>query len=242
MVILACEHDGKDSIVAVDAVTGKDRWRAPRKSGGTYATPCVFRPPGRPAELIAVSYEDGITSLDPATGKPNWEVNAFDKRHVEASIASPIVHGDLILGTSGWLSVRYESVALRPRQAKGKIDTLYKLDRDPPLVPTPVAKGDLLFLWNDRGIVSCWDAKTGANHWRERVDGSFYASPVIAGSHLYCPSREGDMVVLSAGKQFEEVAHIALGEGTHATPAIAGGRMFVRTFGRVMCLEAKGER
>src|SRR5262249_14322535 len=66
LVILPCEADGKDSIAAVDAATGKDRWRSPRKSRNTYATPCIFQPRGRAAELIAVSYEDGITSLDPA--------------------------------------------------------------------------------------------------------------------------------------------------------------------------------
>src|SRR5207248_8214361 len=109
--ILPCEKGGKDSLAAVDAVTGKDRWETPRKSRSSYSTPCIFQPAGRAAELIAVSYEDGITSLDPKTGKEIWVVEAFDKRHVEASIASPIVQDDLILATAGWLSVRYESIA-----------------------------------------------------------------------------------------------------------------------------------
>jgi outer membrane protein assembly factor BamB len=192
--------------------------------------------------LIAVSYEDGITSLDPATGKRNWAVDVFDKRHVEGAIASPIVMDDLILGTAGWLSVRYESIAVRPGGPGGKVATAYKLDRGAPLVPTPVARGDLLFLWDDRGVVSCHSAKTGEQHWRERVEGSFYASPVIAGGHVYCPSREGDMMVLAASKKFERVAQVALGEGTQATPAIAGGRLFVRTHTRILCLEGDGKR
>lgn len=242
IVILPCEHDGKDSLAAVDADSGKDRWRVPRKSRNTYATPCIFHMPGKPAELIAVSYEDGITSLDPATGKRNWDVDVFDKRHVEGAIASPIVHGDLILGTASWLSVRYETIAIRPDrrvESHERPVVAYKLDRGPPLVPTPIAKDDLLFLWNDAGIVSCCNAKTGENHWRERVEGGFYASPVIAGGHVYCPSREGEMFVLAASKKFEQVARIPLGEGTHSTPAIAGGRMFVRTLTRVMCVQAK---
>jgi len=245
LVILTCEQDGKDSIAAVDAATGKDHWRAARKSRNTYSTPCIFQPPCRPAELIAVSYEDGITSLDPVSGRRNWDVDVFDKRHTEGAIASPIVHGDLVLGSAGWLSVRYETIAVRPHagppRAKGGmkgVETIYKLNRDPPLVPTPVVKDDMLFLWNDRGIVSCCNATTGENYWRERVEGSFYASPVIAGKHVYCPSREGDMIVLAASKKFEHVARIPLGEGTHATPAIAGGRMFVRTLTRVMCVES----
>ncbi len=236
VVILPCEQDAKDCLVAVDADTGKDRWRVARKSRNTYATPILFQPVGRPAELIAVSYEDGVTSLEPATGKRNWAADVFDKRHIEGAIASPIVHGNLILATAGWLNERYETIAIQPG-AEGKIETIFKVDRDVPLVPTPIAKGDLLFLCSDRGIVSCVNAKTGESYWRERVDGTFYASPVIAGEHVYCPSREGHMIVVKASKSFELVATVPLGESTHATPAIAGERMFIRTFTRVLCLE-----
>jgi hypothetical protein len=238
--ILPCELDGKDCLVAVDSLTGKDRWRLPRKSRNTYATPCIFQPKGRPAELIAVSYEDGIAGIVPATGKVKWERDVFDKRHIEGAIASPIAHGELVIGTAGWLGVRYETIALRPlgeMAGKDKVETTFKVDRGAPLVPTPIAKDELLFLWDDRGVVSCCSAKTGENFWRERVDGGFYASPVIAGEHLYCPSREGDMYVLAASKKFDQVARIPLGEGTHATPALAGGRMFLRTLTRVMCLD-----
>ncbi len=47
------------------------------------------------------------------------------------------------------------------------------------------------------------------------------------------------MIVLAASKRFEQVARIPLGEGTHSTPAIAGGRMFLRTRTHVMCLGGK---
>lgn len=237
-VILSCEENGKDCLVALDAATGEERWRVARKSRNTYATPCLFERTGRPVELIAVSYEDGIAGLDPATGARRWDADVFDKKHIEGAIASPIVHGELVLGTASWLSVHYETIAVRPAGAGAKVEKVFTLDRGAPLVPTPVAKDDLVFLWNDRGVVRCCDAKTGATHWSERVEGTFYASPIIAGRHVYCPSREGDMIVLTADNRYEAVAQVPLGEGTHATPAIAGGRMFIRTFGRLMCLEA----
>lgn len=238
MVVLPCEENGKDSIVAVDANTGKDRWRVARKSRNTYATPILYQREGQAVQLIAVSYEDGVTSLDPGTGKRNWYADIFDKRHIEGAIASPIVLGDTIFATAAWLNVRYETIALRP-DGKADFKTAFKIDRDAPLVPTPIARDDLLFLWSDRGIVTCADAKTGETHWRERVEGSFYASPIIAGTHVYCPSREGNMIVLKASKQFELVANFSLVEGTHATPAIAGGRMFLRTLTRVLCLDGR---
>jgi len=240
LVFLACEHEGKDCIVAIDADSGELRWRAPRKSRNTYATPCIYQAPGRSHELIAVSYEDGITAINLKTGKLNWSVDVFDKRHVEGAIASPIVHRDLVFGSAGWLSVRYETIAVRPQLGKAaKIEPAFKVDRGVGLVPTPIAHGDLLFFWDDRGMVSCCDAKAGENYWRERTEGSFYASPVIAGKHLYCPSRDGSMFVLSASKKFEQVARIRLGEDTNATPAIAGGRMFIRTLTQLKCIEGR---
>lgn len=240
LVILPCEKDGKDNITALDSDSGAIRWRLPRNSRNTYATPCLFHPPGRPAELILVNYEDGIASVDPETGRLNWVEDVFDKEHIEASIASPVVQGDLVLGTAGWLSVRYETVALRPGQRQqGKLTPVWKLDKVAPLVPTPLIVGELLFLVHDRGVASCVELATGKVLWRERVPGSYYGSPVCAGKHIYCLSREGDLVVLAAARQFEHVATINLGEGSHATPAISGGRMFLRTYTQVLCLEAQ---
>jgi outer membrane protein assembly factor BamB len=234
LVVLANDQDGASSAVALACATGKVSWRVPRRSKSSYATPCVYRPKGRPAELIFVSYEHGITALDPATGRIKWERDIFSKDHVECTIASPIVAGNLVIGTSGWMGVKYETVALRPYDStKGK-EPVYRVERLAPLVPTPLVKDDLLFLWHDRGVVACADVRTGELHWRERVPGSFYGSPVCAGDKLYCLSREGEAVVVAAKKQFQLLARNPLGEGSHSTPALAGGRMYLRTFTHLM--------
>ena len=192
IVILPCEHNAKDNLVAVDADTGKDRWRVARKSRNTYATPIVFQAAGKPAELIAVSYEDGVTSLDPATGKLNWDADIFDKRHIEGAIASPIVQGDMILATAAWLGVRYETVAIRP--GKGKVETIFKIDRDARSCRLRLP-GTILFSCGATAASSVASTRRPANRTAERVEGSFYASPVIAGQHVYCASREGNMIV-----------------------------------------------
>jgi outer membrane protein assembly factor BamB len=142
----------------------------------------------------------------------------------------------LILASSGWLGVKNEVVAVRPPRSPNHLDgqEVYRLDRGAPLVPTPLVIRDLLFLWNDDGIVTCADLATGATHWRRRVPGQYYGSPVAAGNHVYCMSIDGEVVVLAASKEFELVARNPLGEGSHSTPAIAGGRMFLRTFSHLM--------
>src|SRR5262249_16944465 len=151
----------------------------------------------------------------------------------ETSIGSPILAGTaetpLVLGMSGWLGVRQEIIAVRPPVKGGKPEVVYTIDRSVPLSTTPLVQDDLLFLWSDGGVVSCADAGTGKLHWRERVPGSFYASPVCAGDRLYGVSRAGDVVVLAAAKEYQLLARNPLGEGSHSTPAIAGGRMYLRT-------------
>jgi outer membrane protein assembly factor BamB len=83
---------------------------------------------------------------------------------------------------------------------------------------------------------------TGEVFWRERVPGSYYGSPVCAGRHLYCIARDGDVLVLAAAKQFAQLARIPLGEGSHSTPAIAGGRVYLRTFSHLISLGGKEQK
>src|SRR5690606_16149936 len=99
-----------------------------------------------------------------------------------------------------------------------------------PYVPTPVAKGELLFLWSDKGVLSCIDADTGETHYRERVGGEYYGSPVWIGDHLYAMNTDGECLVVKADKKFELVAKNPLGEPSHATPAVANGTLYLRTF------------
>jgi outer membrane protein assembly factor BamB len=237
LLIVPNEQDRDSTVVAFDRLTGKERWRAPRRSKFGYATPCVWRPPGRPAELIVTSWDDGITALDPKTGKVAWALDVFSRKHVEAAIGSPVVAGDLVLGTAGWLGVKLEVVAVRPYpRPENPSQPVYRIDRSAPLVLTPLVKDDLLFVWSDQGVVTCADVRTGRTIWSERVPGSFYGSPVCAGEHLYGVSREGQVVVLAAAKEYRLVASNPLGEGSHSTPAVAGGRMYVRTFSHLIAL------
>ncbi len=239
LVIVPNDQDGTGALLGLERATGKVRWRVARKSRASYSTPCVYQPPGQPAQLIFTSYEHGVSSVDPQTGKVHWELDVFDKRHIETAIGSPIVAGDLLLASCGWLSVREEVIAVRPPGAAGSAQKVYCLDRSAPLCTTPVMKDGLVFLWSDRGIATCADAGTGEVHWRERVAGTFYSSPICLGDQLCNVSREGDFVVLAAARRFDVLARNPLGEGSHSTPAVAGGCLYVRTFTHLVCLAGK---
>jgi outer membrane protein assembly factor BamB len=105
-----------------------------------------------------------------------------------------------------------------------------------PLVPSFVVKDDLLFLWADNGVVTCLDAPTGKVHWQERVGHSCYSSPVWIEGRLYGISKHGEVIVLAASKEFQELGRVDLKEKTFATPAIANGVMYLRTESRLLSL------
>ncbi len=240
LLIVPNDQNGGSSLLGLERDSGKLRWKTLRRARATFSTPCVYQKDGR-SELLFSNYEHGVSSIDPRTGKVNWELDVFDKRHLETAIGSPIVAGDLVLATCGWLGVRQEVVAVRcpstGREAKPQ--EVYRIDRSAPLCLTPLAVGDLLFLWSDGGMVTCADVRTGDVHWRKRVPGSYYSSPVCVGERLYNISRDGDVVVLAAAKRYEMLARNRLGEGSHASPAVAGGRMYLRTFTHLYCLGGK---
>ena len=85
------------------------------------------------------------------------------------------------------------------------------------------------YLWHDKGIVTCVTVDDGEQQWQERIGGNYSASPVCAGERIFGVFDEGEVVVLAASRQFQLLGKNPLGELTRATPAIADGRLYVRT-------------
>ncbi|HMO86076.1 MAG TPA: PQQ-binding-like beta-propeller repeat protein, partial [Lacipirellulaceae bacterium] len=129
-------------------------------------------------------------------------------------------------------------IALQLHDASRAPTELYRLRQNIPNIPTPVAAGDLLVLWHDRGVFTCVDPASGAVHWRERIGGNFHSSPLRIGDRIYGISLTGEVVVLAAESEFKIVARHELGEGVVATPAVADGRLIIRTEGSLLCLES----
>jgi outer membrane protein assembly factor BamB len=232
------DDDGRSWIVAVDASTGTVRWKTPRRSSVvTYATPCVRPTAAGGSELICDGRSHGISGIDVATGHLNWELPIFNRR----AVGSPILVGKLVLGACGVGGGDNTLFAIRP--GEGSVQTpkiVYQIGRaSAPYVPTPVAKGNLVFLWNDRGIVSCIDGQNGAMKWQEHIGGNFSGSPVRAGDRIYCMSTDGEVIVLAAADKYEQLGRNPLGEATRATLAVAGGRMYLRTESHLVSIGGK---
>ncbi len=227
--IVANDQDGEGSFIAgLDPQTGAVRWKRARNIGNaaSYAVPSVYTPKGGKPELIILASSHGVTSLDPITGMVNWEqAGLFQQR----TVGSPTMHGDLIFATTGNGAGDRLMAAVQAGSKEKAPEVKYRLGRGTSYVPTPVVYNGLLFFWGDGGIVACHRAGTGEQLWLERVGGNFFGSPVCINGKLYNVSARGELVVIDAAEQFKLQGKSELGEGSHATPAVSGGVLYIHT-------------
>ncbi len=99
-----------------------------------------------------------------------------------------------------------------------------------PEVPSPLVYQNRVYMVRNGGIITCLEAQSGKLLYRTRLGagGPYYASPIAANGKVYVASGEGTVVVLSAADQLEVLARNDLREEIFATPAVAGGRIYVR--------------
>lgn len=236
LVVVPNDEDLAGEIVAVDRKTGKKRWSIPRHPGlADYAVPCVFDQPGASPLLIFNSHDDGVSAVDPGTGKVAWSTaaNLLKLR----CVSSPVIAAGMTFATCGVAGGGNYVVAIQPPAAGSSTPEIkYSVRKAAPYVPTPVAYQGLLYLWGDGGIVTCVDAATGESKWQERVGGNYFSSPVCVNGRIYGTADTGQVVVIAAGDQFKVLARNELGETTRATPAVANGRIIFRTWEHLFSL------
>ena len=226
---------GKSTLMALEKRTGKTVWSLDRTSERVcYPVPYVYQNAKGVSEIIHYNTGDGFYGVNPHRGTVNWLAPKLFRMR---TVSSPVLAGGLLFGSTGSGGGGNYIVAIKPGPDP-KI--MYTIDRQAPYVPTPVAKAGLLFLFYDKGIVTCIEASTGKIHWKERLNTAFSGSPVRVRDKLFCIDEEGVVIVLAADKSFKELGRNPLGDRSRATPAVAGGRMLLRTYSYLFCLGGKG--
>jgi outer membrane protein assembly factor BamB len=236
LVIVANDQILGGAIVAVNRRTGRQVWSVPRSGGmADYSVPCVLeQTPGDPL-LIFNTKEDGISAIQAATGRIAWST-ASDALKLR-SVSSPIVAGGLTFASCGSGGGGNYVIAIQPPANGSKqAEVKYEIRRSAPYVPSPVEHDGLVFLWSDAGIVTCIDPVTGDAKWQERAGGNYFSSPVCINGRIYGTTDTGEVVVLAAAAEFKVLARNDLGEPTRATPAVAHGRIYFRTWEHLMSL------
>ena len=230
--LLIFHMDGSDQqfIAALEKKTGKLAWQT-RRSGEmndnpqlkkAYGTPVITKVHGR--DVVISPAADWMYGYDPATGKELWKVKYGTLGF--SIVPKPVVgDGMVYIGTS---YMKPRLIALDITQAKPKI--AWECKRSVPAISSPILIGNYLYFVSDSGgIVSCLDARTGREQWRERIGGNHSASPTFVGGRLIFHSKEGETTVLKPGRNFEILARNKLEDAHHASAAVSDDALFLRT-------------
>jgi len=236
VVYLCNDHEGPSFLLAVDAVSGQVKWKVPRSGKrACYSTPCVFNRPGHGTEIIFVHSYQGIWGVAADSGNKNWQIDVFGT-FKQRAIASPVIAGDLVIGSSGFTTAKKNIVAVRPGKKVDEVAEAFRVSQSVPHIPTPLVYQDHMYLWADIGVVSCISMKTGKSVWQKRVGGRFFGSPICVDGRLFAIDAKGTVVVLAASPEFKLLGKNPLGERSQATPAVSGGKLLLRTNSQLIAI------
>jgi outer membrane protein assembly factor BamB len=217
LVLVSADHRGGGVIVGLDRATGKVVWSQPRPKLPNYTTPAILQAAGRVQMVIAGC--NLISSFDPLTGEKLWEVAGS----TEECVVTAVTDGHHVFVSGGY--PRNHTVAILAdgsgRIAWQNTARVY--------VPSMIAKAGHLYAVMDAGLAVCWKSDTGEELWKQRLGGDFFSSPVIVNDRIYASNVAGKTFVYEASPtHFKILAENQLGNETYASPAICGGRIYLR--------------
>lgn len=223
-------------IVALDARTGQERWKARRGlSRISHGVPALWTAPDGREQLISEA-GDVVQGFDLQTGERLWSSQVIG----EGKVPSTVVGDGLVFTAGGWGG--RESIKAFRLGDKGDLQTsnlIWEQKRGVPKVPSMLFLQPHLFAVTDGGIATCLHAATGEIVWQERLGGNHSASPVSAAGRLYFVGDNGQATVIAAGPEFKILAKNPLDQKVQASPAISQGRIFIRTEKHLFAIGAK---
>jgi N-sulfoglucosamine sulfohydrolase len=243
-VFVVRDSEESSSLTAYDAATGGEAWRVDREERSNWSTPFVWEHDGR-TEIVTPG--SGMTRSYDLDGNLLYEFGGGSI----VTIATPYAAEGLLFVSSGYSMGRRRPLwAVRPgasgdvtlAEGESANDTIAWSRPDiAPYNPSTLVLDGLLYVLVDRGLLSCYEATTGAEVYeRQRLpEGrAFTASPWAYNNLVFCGSEYGETFVIRAGREFEILRRNDLmpDEMIMASPAIADGRLFLRSDRGLYCI------
>ena len=217
--VLQLDTESESFVAGLDALTGKTQWKLDRDKSAIYASPALYRTSTDPAPQVILQSKKSLLSVEPRTGKKNWEVD-----QPCGAVSSTTVAGEWLVAPLKELTV------LRPQEAEGNPEVVWSASKLTPDTPTPVVYKDRVYVLKD-SILSSADLQTGKVEWQLRLKcKGAYASPLAGNDHLYLADENGVLQTIRVGGEKGKVAsRLELGETVMCTPALANGAFYVRS-------------
>lgn len=234
LVIVQCDVQKDSFIAAYSLKDGKQVWKTKREEIPSWGTPTIVE--GKQRVELVTNATKAIRAYDPLTGKELWRMTG----NPEVTATTPIAAHDLIYICNSYRP-NQPIYAIKQGAANGDISlktgettneyVAWSMQRGGSYMPTPLVYGEHLYVCANHGVLTVYDAKTGARVYQQRIGdkgGSYSASPIAADGKIYLASEDGDVFVVKAGAKYELLATNPIGEVMMATPAISDGMIFIR--------------
>lgn len=236
------------ALIALDKRTGEQRWLTQRNQGRGFSTPVIIPTPEGRIDLV-LNGPHGVWAYDPRTGKEIWHCERTGEGEGDqnsARFGEPIpVHdpSGTIYAPSGrpgpFQAIRMGGAG-NITESHRVWQVIRKGHRD---VASPILWGDLIFIADSKGMMTCYEAKSGKVVWDQRIGAKMLASPVAVRGKLLFTQDDGTTLVVEPGREFKLAGKNKLGDGGQlefgASPAIVGGRIYLRSQSHLYCIGEK---
>ena len=148
-----------------------------------------------------------------------------------------MVGGGLVIFPAGFGKKQIIALKLGGSGALDESSVAWRETKGAPNKPSLILDGDYVYAVDDKGIATCFEAKTGAVKWTERIGGDYSASPLLAAGRLYFFSESGTVTIVAAAPEFKKLGEGKFDDGFLAAPAVSGKALFLRTRTALYCVE-----
>lgn len=255
---IQCDNEEKSFLVALDKKTGDEVWRVERNERSTWSTPFIWKNKQR-TEVVCLGRK--VRSYDPENGKVLWELGGMNGM----CNASPVASADLLyVGTGGGpgpggrpggpggpgsgnrplFAVKAGAkgdITLKDNETSNEGVAWFNPKAGPSMASPLLYDGNLYILEQRGSLLTCLDAATGKENYRERLPGGrgYTSSPWAYDGKIFCLSDDGQTSVVKAGPEFKLLGSNKLDEMCWSTPAVAGSTLYLRTVDHLYCIRSK---
>lgn len=221
VVIVQVENQGDSFACAVDKNSGLEVWRKPRDPRANWSSPTTYIH-SNGAPTVVLQSASGLMAFDADTGASIWDLGLSC-----GTVSSPLVVNNSLYVTSGGIT------KLSLATSSGKPEVIWAVNKLNANGASPVVLGDNFYTLSG-AIAKGANSRTGEILWQLRLKGRFWATPILANSHLYFVNQDGLVQIVELegngdSQTADIVSAIDMGESVLGSPAVADNALYIRS-------------
>ncbi|MCS5701790.1 MAG: PQQ-binding-like beta-propeller repeat protein [Acidobacteria bacterium] len=237
-------------LIALDKHTGKLVWRAAPLGEqilhGQWSSPAMAEIDG--VMQVVIGQGDGwVRGFEVTTGSMLWE---FDTNPLDAEyprtrnniISTPVIWDNKVFVANGQDPEngegrgRLHAINATKRGNITESGLVWRVEEIRRSLSTAAIHDGLLYLADFSGFFRCFDVNTGEEVWMYDTFAAVWGSPLVADNKVYLGDEDGDVIVLRAGREMEELAEMNLGNAVYGAPVVANSVLYINTRSQLYAL------